>query len=231
MSWNIRWIFNLFEYSFRQYSIEFNFYLGIQSEKHLYIKHNEEENILFRHNKEFSAFTLWSPQWTEKGLAEQLSGSKTGEHTLSPNDFSQAISEDHCQSSFQEDFKECNCLLNETNSKELEEFYSYKGNNRLHLTGVNAHRKDVVFKTLVRSIRRYLWFVFSKMYNIKLLGKFKKSKVFKEFVCDFYQKNIKWNSKTALTLSSDEEEGVCFYIGTMMTKDHLFPDDSNFFKL
>lgn len=184
--------------------------------------HPSSNREIFKYSKELSAFSAWPSAWAESKLSELLSGSKTGEHT--PNERSHALSDDHLHS----DDKECSLSFDVGNLKNLEEFYSYKGNNRLHLTGVNAHRKDVVFKTLARSIRRYLWFVFSKTYDTKLLGKFKKSKVFKEFVWEFYNKNIKAKSPTALSLDEDQEESVWFYIGTMMTKDHLFPDESNY---
>ena len=189
----------------------------------LFSSRKESISSSLKYNKESSAFSPWSVQEPEKGFTEQWSITKSDEN--SPNEFSHAFSDEKWQPDFKETCKEKNDL-EEEDIKELDGVYSYKGNNWIHSAGVNAHRKDVVFKTLVRSIRRYLWFVFTKTYDTKLLGKYKKSKIFKEYVTEFYLKNIKNKSNTALDLNKDEENSVLFYIGTMMSKDYWFPDES-----
>ena len=65
-----------------------------------------------------------------------------------------------------------------------------------------------------------------KHLTLRSLGDSENLKFFKEFVLEFYDKNIKWNSETALKLSSDDEDDVWYFLGTMITKDYTFPDVS-----
>ena len=43
---------------------------------------------------------------------------------------------------------------------------NYKGHKHMNEKGKNAERRDVAYKTFIRSIRRYLWELFSKKYEV-----------------------------------------------------------------
>lgn len=178
---------------------------------------------LFQKDK-LSAFVPFESIELSKGSGEQTANRKISE--LCQTDSSQESSEVHSekQDAKEETPKEYRFDCEGIEADEYEELHSYKGNNRFHTAGANAHRKDVVFKTLVRSIRRYLWHVFKKNFDIERLGRFKKSQVFEDYVCEFYEKNIKSKSETAMSLSANDEADVCYFIGTMATKDYTFPD-------
>jgi len=116
----------------------------------------------------------------------------------------------------------------------------YTGNKNRQAKGINSERHDVVKKTLLRSIRRYLWDLFNEedYETISLTRKTsetsngsnnlkgKRSLIFKERVTLFYEKYFK--SALKGNEAGQKEEAIFIEILAMfMTSNHSLPTYSS----
>ena len=76
----------------------------------------------------------------------------------------------------------------ESSSKEICQVkLNYKGQKNDYCKGTFAERVDVVYKTLLRSVKRYLWDLFLSQFDIKTItDKPKSSKIFRQMLEEFY---------------------------------------------
>ena len=100
---------------------------------------------------------------------------------------------------------------------------NYKGHKHMNEKGKNAERRDVAYKTFLRSVRRYLWELFSKKYDIRKLNGRNRSLFFKEFVTDFYNENFKSCALATLTLNEEKEENLKFVLSILLSEKNSFP--------
>ena len=86
---------------------------------------------------------------------------------LSDHDYARLHSTKNSKKSINEDLK--------TEEVNLE----YRGNKSNFIKGKFAERYDVICKTLIRSVRRYLWELFEKQFDVSILSKGKPSDLYK----------------------------------------------------
>ena len=86
------------------------------------------------------------------------------------------------------------------------------------------HRKDIVNKNFIRLLRRGLWDLFKVTCNPKTFGKNKYSEIYQEKIKTFYYNSIKFNSKSSVTLTDEEDEQICFILSVIMSGNHYFPN-------
>ena len=65
---------------------------------------------------------------------------------------------------------------------------SYREQKNMFTKGVNAERRDVLYKSFIRATRRYLWTMFGNEFDISLIPLRKPSEIYKKNVRTFYQK-------------------------------------------
>ena len=88
---------------------------------------------------------------------------------------------------------------------------------------IHSERRDVIQKNLIRSVRRYLWTQFSKMFDLKSIGKKKYNDIYKKKWLTFYNEFIKKNSTTGLSLSEEEHEHAWFLTSVILTNKYYYP--------
>lgn len=90
-------------------------------------------------------------------------------------------------------------------------------------TSKSVRRNDLVLRSLLRSIRRYLWSLFTKDHKLPNPRKrFVPS--FRQDIEEFYLKHFKSKSKVAQSLSPEEQEGVCFCLSSFLTSKHTYSE-------
>ena len=68
---------------------------------------------------------------------------------------------------------------------------NYKGNKHYRGKGTNAERIDILYKNFLRSIRRYLWHMFTSEYDIKQIKGWKQSReAYIKYLKEFYEKHF-----------------------------------------
>lgn len=113
--------------------------------------------------------------------------------------------------------KDSSCETQEVNLK-------YKGQKNSYTKGTFAERVDVLYKTLIRSIRRYLWDLFCQDHNPKEINdRAKASSVFKQKLTEFSTKYFQ-----DYLQSNDPEQTEIFLenLATFMTNKFWIPDNS-----
>ena len=127
----------------------------------------------------------------------------------------------HEDSGREKNFKE---TVKETINTENEEIkLNYKGHKHMNEKGKNAERRDVAYKTFLRSTRRYLWELFSKKYDIKKLNGRNRSLIFKEYVTDFYNEYFKSYVIGKLSFTESQEDNIKFLLSIILSEKNSFP--------
>ena len=65
---------------------------------------------------------------------------------------------------------------------------TYRGHKHMFVKGVNAERRDVLYKSFIRALRRYLWTMFDKDFDFSQNATSKTSAEYKQNVKIFYEK-------------------------------------------
>ena len=101
---------------------------------------------------------------------------------------------------------------------------AYKGQKHLQPKGIHSERKDVLYKSLIRAVRRYLWSMFAKEFDISKIPLLKPSELYKQFVKEFYQKHLKEYACQSIKESCDKEDSIWLVLGVILSKKYSFPN-------
>ena len=104
---------------------------------------------------------------------------------------------------------------------------SYRGQKNFTDKGINAERRDVLYKTFTRTIRRYLSSMFEK--EFKLFHKIRKSdsELFKQKINEFYNKYFREWAKSQMNFNEKEQESLWFTLSVLITNKVSFPNKSD----
>ena len=103
----------------------------------------------------------------------------------------------------------------------------YTGNKNRYKKGTFAERIDVVYKTLLRSTRRYVWALFTSEFNIKSITDRKRSShIFKNMVEKFYGKHYKEFHHQIKDVTEEDEEIFLENLATFLTKNYWVPENT-----
>ena len=120
------------------------------------------------------------------------------------------------ESSLEDSFKE-------NKQNELDEIkLNYKGHKHMNDKGKNAERRDVAYKTFIRSVRRYFWEVFTKQFDTVYLQGEDCPKIFKHFVTQFYNDHFKSHSTSHMLLSDHDEENLIFILRILISDKYSY---------
>ena len=100
---------------------------------------------------------------------------------------------------------------------------AYQGHKDANYKGLYSERRDILCKNLIRAIRRYLWELFIKEYDITSYSSKKASELFKQNVSEFYEKNFKQYAFNEKEVINESHEEIIFVIGILLTKKWIFP--------
>ena len=100
---------------------------------------------------------------------------------------------------------------------------AYRGQKNMFKKGKNAERKDVTYKTFIRAVRRYLWTLFEKEFDVSKFKDRKTSEIFRQYVTRFYEKYFKQHLSTEIETNEEFDNEICVIISSMMTNKHSFP--------
>lgn len=89
----------------------------------------------------------------------------------------------------------------------------YRGQKNNYLNGANAHRVDVLFKTLIRSLRRYLNEKLTQEYTLPKPKSKSSSANYTECLTKFYAKDFKPFADAEGCIGADEERTLILYLG------------------
>ena len=104
---------------------------------------------------------------------------------------------------------------------------AYRGQKHLQPKGMHSERKDVLYKSLIRAVRRYLWSMFEKEFDISKIPLPKPSELYKQFVKRFYQKHLQEYACQSIKESCDKEDSIWFVLGVVLSKIYTFPNKTN----
>ena len=99
---------------------------------------------------------------------------------------------------------------------------TYRGHKHMFVKGVNAERRDVLYKNFIRALRRYLWTMFDRDFDFSQNATSKTSAEFKQNVKIFYEKYFRPFANEEITSNDVIEEEVCFIISTILSKKYSF---------
>ena len=99
---------------------------------------------------------------------------------------------------------------------------TYRGHKHMFSKGKYAERVDVVYKTFVRAVRRFLWTLFEQDFDVSLLKDNKKSDNFKLLTKRFYEKYFKKHVNSEIDTINVSEDEICFILSTLMTNKYSF---------
>lgn len=104
---------------------------------------------------------------------------------------------------------------------------TYRGNKCTTDKGKHSERRDVLYKTFIRTIRRYLCNMFED--EFRDFSKIKKtdSDLFKRNVTTFYEKYFKDWATFQMDASEDEHEHFCYILGVLITSKVSFPSKTD----
>ena len=102
---------------------------------------------------------------------------------------------------------------------------TYKGQKHMSTKGVNSERRDVLYKSLMRATRRYLWNLFENEFDISQMPVNKPSEIYKQNVRSLYEKFFFRSFANDEIISNEEkEEDICFVIATILSNKYSFPN-------
>jgi len=97
---------------------------------------------------------------------------------------------------------------------------NYRGKRKNIGNGTNSQRFDVVYKTLLRSLRRHLWNVFINDHQIYQNERKISSEKYIENFEEFYFSYFKSQTKLANELTQEQEHMVKYALSLLMTTDY-----------
>ena len=100
---------------------------------------------------------------------------------------------------------------------------TYRGHKHMFTKGLNAERRDVLYKSFIRATRRYLWTMFENEFDISLMPVNKPSDVYRKNVRSLYEKFFRSFASNQITSSEETEEEICFIIATILSNKYSFP--------
>ena len=101
---------------------------------------------------------------------------------------------------------------------------AYRGQKHLHPKGIHSERKDVLYKSFIRAVRRYLWSMFVKEFDISKISLPKPSELYKQYVKEFYQKHLKEYASQSIKESWNKEDSIWLVLGVVLSKTYTFPN-------
>ena len=99
---------------------------------------------------------------------------------------------------------------------------TYRGHKHMFSKGKYAERGDVVYKTFIRAVRRFLWTLFEQDFDVSLLKDNKNSDSFKLLTKKFYEKYFKQYVDFEIDTINVSEDEICFILSTLMTNKYSF---------
>ena len=88
-----------------------------------------------------------------------------------------------------------------------------------------CNRYDVLYKTFIRAVRRYLWMLFEKEFDTSLLRN-KTSQLYREYVIKFYDKYFKQYSSNEIA-EAGCLSNIYFILGLLQSNKYSFPNKNN----
>ena len=101
---------------------------------------------------------------------------------------------------------------------------TYRGQKNMFTKGVNAERRDVLYKSLIRATRRYLWAMFENEFDIFQIPANKPSDLYKQNVRSLYEKFFRSFTSDEIISNEEKEEEICFVIATILSNKYSFPN-------
>ena len=153
-------------------------------------------------------------EWTNEEFLRYLDTNFKSEINLAIDDKSQLFMASSAKVSKKEDM-----VVEDVN-------LAYRGQKHMFKKGKNADRYDVLFKTFIRAVRRYLWELFEKDFDVSLFQNKKISEKYRQFVIKFYDKYFKQYS-CAKDVPIDETGNIYFIFGIFLSNKCSFPFKSD----
>ena len=97
---------------------------------------------------------------------------------------------------------------------------NYRGNKHMFNKGKYSERRDVLYKTLMRTVRRFLWEMFESEAELHTFCQKKRSNEFYDALKKFYEKHVKCRSVSCSLLTQEQEEEQIMYLGVLMTNSY-----------
>lgn len=101
----------------------------------------------------------------------------------------------------------------------------YRGKRKTATKGTNAERYDVVYKTLLRSLRRYLWNIFTATYFIDEKKK-NKPKNYNDCLISFYDNVLKPEDGQEADISDKQKKMIIYTLNSLMCTKFRIKRDS-----
>lgn len=95
----------------------------------------------------------------------------------------------------------------------------YRGKRKHASKGTNAERYDVVYKTLLRSMRRFFWKTFTAAYSIDEKRK-NKPKNYNDNLIEFFGNILKPKDNQEIELSEDQTKMIIYTLNSLMTSKY-----------
>lgn len=100
----------------------------------------------------------------------------------------------------------------------------YRGQKNLFSKGKYSERRDVIYKTLMRSLRRFLLELFLTEAEFQTFSKKKSSIEYYDELSRFYLKHVKSRSSSCILLSQEQEAQQIMYLGALITSKCTWPN-------
>ena len=109
-------------------------------------------------------------------------------------------------------------MAEQTNIEEKDAEQNYRGKRKNIKAGPNSKRFDVVYKTLLRSLRRFLWQKFLQHQSMSYQNEgILTPNVFKDTFEQFYQSNLSKAIAAFSNLSAEQEHSLKYALSILMT--------------
>ena len=113
--------------------------------------------------------------------------------------------------------------LKESQSQDQENIkLNYKGHKHMNDKGRNAERRDVAYKTFIRSVRRYLWEIFTKQFGKEFMKNDNWAQLYSDFVTQFYNEHFKPHVAVHMNMNAKEEENMIFILKILISDKYSF---------
>ena len=121
--------------------------------------------------------------------------------------------------------------LKESQSQDQESIkLNYKGHKHMNDKGRNAERRDVAYKTFIRSVRRYLWEIFTKQFGKEFMKDDNWAQLYSDFVTQFYNEHFKPHVAVHMNMNTKEEENLIFILKILISDNKLLYDEDELMK-
>ena len=96
--------------------------------------------------------------------------------------------------------------------------------------GRNAERRDVAYKTFIRSVRRYLWEIFTKQFGKEFMKNDNWAQFYSDFVTQFYNEHFKPHVAVHMNMNAKEEENLIFILKILISDNKFLYDEDQLMK-